>query len=706
MTTGVVTFAGTAAAADTATITANPNTTAVTSTHTATALPEDEDRGQGLESIQIDYNSAEEPSNVEKVGKDDVKRIGIDNNEDGEIDINLSDSFTEIKYDNNFGTITFYFDGSHEIKEDEEVLVEYGDVVNPNEPGDYQTQIAVNVESTDHPSQVDLHIEEDTPGTHVGVVDVDPAEVKPGENVSNQTFEFEIHNLSADGKNDTFRVRLDDRLGDQFEPESATVISGPDGVNVSDITLENDPDDDSSKNDTMMVELNYNNSTQETYDVVLQIEADVAYPSDSAGTTYSIDTEIVDSDTGETDEQEVETILVNDPPTITNFNVTKAEGTNLDITFNSDVTLSKLDIVITGDVYEELDESNFDEDDDVEDLYNYSATFDTDTLGNFTVKMEYAQDNSGNELTDGPSDSAYIPCDDSDTDDPCPDVSNFTLTNTSGSTLEASFDSTENLTEIVVDVTGDADVTLNETDFTNSSGTYTASFDPGAVGNYTATLETAKDVDGNDGASGQSASVTHTVSDGDDSDDSADDSDGDDSGTDSDSDGDDSDSDTDDSPGGYFGDDDDSDDAGTDDDDSDTDSDDADTDGNESDVDGNETDVDDDVDVDGPEADVSDSTGSTPIAIQPDEEDDPDIELDGDADDVDEDDDVDDEADVDEDTDADEAADETEETEMNTETEATEETTETTAEGETPGFGAVVALVALLAAALLARRRR
>ncbi|MGZ0746275.1 PGF-CTERM sorting domain-containing protein [Haloparvum sp. AD34] len=704
MTAGVVTFAGTAAAADKATVTASPNTIDATSTHTAIAWIEDEDEGQGLESIQVDYNSAEQPSDVENVTADDVKRIGIDNDDDGKVEVNLSDSFTGIEYDNNFGTITFHFDGSYELNKSDAVLVEYANVTNPNEPGDYQTQIAINVESTDHPAKASLNVEEDTEGTHVSRVDAEPNVVEPGENVSNQTIEFEIYELSADGTNDTFSVTLPDALGDRFTAKNATIVSGPEGANVSDITLENDPDDDSSKNDTMVVEFEHNSSANATYNVTLQLTADVDYPDDPAGTTYGIDTEIDDSVTNVTTEKNVESISVNDPPTISNFTVENTEGTNLYITFNSDRTLSELTVEIGGDDSQTLDLSDFDDDDG--DGYNYSATYDPGTLGNFTATTTHAKDNQGNVLHAEPSDDVTVDCDDSDTDDPCPDVSNFTLTNTSGSTLEASFDSTENLTEIVVDVTGDADVTLNETDFTNSSGTYTASFDPGAVGNYTATLETAKDVDGNDGASGQSASVTHTVSDGDDSDDSADDSDGDDSGTDSDSDGDDSDSDTDDSPGGYFGDDDDSDDAGTDDDDSDTDSDDADTDGNESDVDGNETDVDDDVDVDGPEADVSDSTGSTPIAIQPDEEDDPDIELDGDADDVDEDDDVDDEADVDEDTDADEAADETEETEMNTETEATEETTETTAEGETPGFGAVVALVALLAAALLARRRR
>jgi len=92
-----------------------------------------------------------------------------------------------------------------------------------------------------------------------------------------------------------------------------------------------------------------------------------------------------------------------------------------------------------------------------------------------------------------------------------PSISNFAATNPSGQDLQVSFDSDEGLSAISVTITdsdGNPVTTLDETDFTGSgSGTYTATYTVSLSGEYTATLDTAADAAGNDGASGETSTV-------------------------------------------------------------------------------------------------------------------------------------------------------------------------------------------------------
>lgn len=97
-------------------------------------------------------------------------------------------------------------------------------------------------------------------------------------------------------------------------------------------------------------------------------------------------------------------------------------------------------------------------------------------------------------------------------DTPAPAISSFSATNPSGQDVDVSFDSDEQLSTISVSLSGPESATLTETDISESSngssysyqGTYSAS----TTGDYTATLNTATDTDGNNGASGQSDTVT------------------------------------------------------------------------------------------------------------------------------------------------------------------------------------------------------
>ncbi|WP_136689387.1 GLUG motif-containing protein [Halorhabdus amylolytica] len=114
-----------------------------------------------------------------------------------------------------------------------------------------------------------------------------------------------------------------------------------------------------------------------------------------------------------------------------------------------------------------------------------------------------------------------------------PSISTFSVTNPSGQDVQVSFDADEQLSTIEVALTGTESATLTTSDFTetdNGEGTYTyeATYAGSSDGNYAATLETAEDTVGNDGASGQSDTVeVDTSDDGDDGGDGDDGDDGD-----------------------------------------------------------------------------------------------------------------------------------------------------------------------------------
>jgi PGF-CTERM protein len=97
-------------------------------------------------------------------------------------------------------------------------------------------------------------------------------------------------------------------------------------------------------------------------------------------------------------------------------------------------------------------------------------------------------------------------------DGTAPTISSLGVTNPSGKDVAVTFDSDEQLASINVAISGAESATLTDADFTetdNSDGTYTyeATYSGSADGDYTVTLEATEDAAGNDGASGQSESV-------------------------------------------------------------------------------------------------------------------------------------------------------------------------------------------------------
>lgn len=99
-----------------------------------------------------------------------------------------------------------------------------------------------------------------------------------------------------------------------------------------------------------------------------------------------------------------------------------------------------------------------------------------------------------------------------------PSISNYSVTNPSGSDVQVSFDSDEQLGsnsgDIAVPIEDSGTnvvVTLSRTDFSESGSgpyTYTATYTVSSDDTYTATLDTAKDPRGNDYGGSLSASAT------------------------------------------------------------------------------------------------------------------------------------------------------------------------------------------------------
>ncbi|WP_256392294.1 PKD domain-containing protein [Natronoarchaeum rubrum] len=88
-----------------------------------------------------------------------------------------------------------------------------------------------------------------------------------------------------------------------------------------------------------------------------------------------------------------------------------------------------------------------------------------------------------------------------------PTITNFSVTNPVGRSVTVSFDSDESLADIDVTLDGPERATLDASDFTESDGTYTASYEVSTDGAYSVRLRNAADAGGNDGADAQNETV-------------------------------------------------------------------------------------------------------------------------------------------------------------------------------------------------------
>jgi hypothetical protein len=140
------------------------------------------------------------------------------------------------------------------------------------------------------------------------------------------------------------------------------------------------------------------------------------------------------------------------------------------------------------------------------------------TLGRFTPP-ESSTLTSTVPLTDAPTEEPIeapteTPTEELDTT--APSITAFSISNPSGQDLRTSFDSDERLSTIQVTVSGAETTVLTTDDFseTSSGGAYSyeATYQASSDGDYTATLDEAADASDNDGASGQSVSLSVSTS--------------------------------------------------------------------------------------------------------------------------------------------------------------------------------------------------
>ena len=193
-------------------------------------------------------------------------------------------------------------------------------------------------------------------------------------------------------------------------------------------------------------------------------------------------------------------------PTTASFKLSNPSKQNVSISFKSDEQLSIINISISGAESTILTRPDFIEGDNRDGTYTYTAMFTGLSDGDYTATLQTAEDSSANDGANGESDSITV-------DTTAPTVSSFSVSNPSGRNVQVRFTTDEQLATIAVSVSGVESATLSagdfsETDNGNDTYTYEATYDGSSDGRYTATLDTAEDADGNDGASGDSDSVT------------------------------------------------------------------------------------------------------------------------------------------------------------------------------------------------------
>jgi PKD repeat protein len=234
----------------------------------------------------------------------------------------------------------------------------------------------------------------------------------------------------------------------------------------------------------------YDGSTDGTYTAELETAAD-----DAGNNGAFSQTESVTVDTT--------------PPTISAFDVSNPSGQDVRIAFDTNEQLDNLRISIDGPESATLYRSDF-FGVETDDGFSYAATYEGSSDGNYTVTIETATDTAGNDAGTGQNETVVV-------DTTPPAISNYSVSNPSERNVTVTFETDERLDDINISVDGPASgsilrSSLNQT-VDGSTYTYTGTFTVSESGNYTATLVTAADSHGNDGASGQAGTATVTIPD-------------------------------------------------------------------------------------------------------------------------------------------------------------------------------------------------
>ncbi|WP_276299649.1 OmpL47-type beta-barrel domain-containing protein [Halorussus lipolyticus] len=210
------------------------------------------------------------------------------------------------------------------------------------------------------------------------------------------------------------------------------------------------------------------------------------------------DTHGNDGATGQTEALFVDTV----PPNVTDFDAAYANRT-ITATLTADEKLSAGDTAVSivnesGDVPIFMSQIGFSH---VEGT-TYEATYSVrdGANGTYSVTLDRVTDDSGTLNRTDLSRTVVV-------DTTIPEVADFSARSLADGSIAVNFSANESLGDIAVSVSGPDSATLTEADFTNDSGTYTATYAPATDGEYTVTVERAADEFGNDGATGQTDSV-------------------------------------------------------------------------------------------------------------------------------------------------------------------------------------------------------
>lgn len=183
-------------------------------------------------------------------------------------------------------------------------------------------------------------------------------------------------------------------------------------------------------------------------------------------------------------------------PTISNFDLRNPDGRNLTVAFDSDERLGSFTVAVSG-----AESFNSTSADFSRNGTTYTATYDVGSDGNYTATLVDASDEAGNDATTGQTDSLGI-------DTTPPTISNVSVSNPTRQEVRVEFDSSESLSSVRVSISGAETATLTKNNPSKSDGSYVVTYTGSVDGTYTATLEEVLDAVGNDGAGGESGSVT------------------------------------------------------------------------------------------------------------------------------------------------------------------------------------------------------
>lgn len=136
-------------------VSANPTTVNRSAVHTASIRVGDDDVGDSLNKFRVDYTEGASPADVSEVGDDDVEAVGIDTDGDGTIDTNVADDLSSVSVSNDGHTLDVGFGGSYSLTEGDVVLVEFGNVTNPETSGTFDVAVSVNFQSDPVTREVD-----------------------------------------------------------------------------------------------------------------------------------------------------------------------------------------------------------------------------------------------------------------------------------------------------------------------------------------------------------------------------------------------------------------------------------------------------------------------------------------------------------------------------------------------------------------------